>query len=99
MREEVERLEHDPDPSPHRVLVRPARRDVEPIDQDATRVDRLQEVDAPQKGGLPRPGRPDQADNLVRLNDEIDPLQNLEVVEGLLEPLDPDRLRHSVAPP
>ncbi len=99
MREEVERLEHDADLAADGVLVDPARRDVETLDQDPAAVDRLQQIDAPQERRLARPACSDQTHDLVVVDGEIDATQHLELAEPLVEPFDPQgRFVHATPP-
>jgi hypothetical protein len=91
VREQVEGLEHDADPPPDPIHVDARRRDLLPVDEDPARVDRLQEVDAPQERGLPRARRPDQADHLVLADLEVDAPEHLERAEGLPHPLQAER--------
>jgi len=88
VREEVERLEDDPDPLTHLVEVDALRAHVLPGHDDPARVDRLQQVDAAQEGRLPRTGRADQRHDLVHGDLEIDPAQHLDLPEGLVQVLD-----------
>ena len=88
MGEEVVRLEDDPDPAADRVDVDVPRRDLRSADEDPARLDRLEEVDAAQKRRLARAGRPDQADDLVLVDLEVDPAQHLELAEGLVHAFD-----------
>ena len=73
MREEVERLEDDPDPAAHRVDVDAALGDLPAGDDDPPGIDRLEQVDAAEERGLARAGRADQADDLVLGEREVDP--------------------------
>ena len=92
MREEVERLEHDPDPPPDLVRVDIGQGDVRSVDQDPAGVDRLEQVDAAEQGRLAAARSADQADDLVLADRQVDPAQDLELVEALVEPLDPDEI-------
>ena len=74
MREQVERLEHDPDPAPDPVDVDALGRDLVALDDDPAGVDRLEEVDAAQERRLAAPRRADQADDLVLGDLEVDAL-------------------------
>ena len=65
VREEVERLEDDPDAAPHAVHVDAARGDLLAVDHDPPGVDGLEQVDAAQERRLAGAGRADQADDLV----------------------------------
>ena len=91
VREQVERLEDDPDLPPDPVHVHARSRDLLAFDLDPPGVDRLQQVHAAQQGGLPGTGRPDQADHLVIRHAQVDPSEHLERPERFVEPLDPDR--------
>ncbi len=72
VREQVERLEDDPDPPPDPVDVDAVGRDLLAFDDDPSGVDRLEQVDAAQQRRLARPRRADQADDLVLGDDEVD---------------------------
>ena len=83
VREQVVRLEDDPD-----LLAQPVDVDLRPgdrlaVDDDRAGVDLLEEVDAAQQRRLPGARRADQADDLVLADVEIDPVQDLEIVEAL----------------
>ena len=92
MREQVERLEHDPDPASDPVERDAVGGDVLALDDDPASVDGLEPVDAAQERGLARARGADQADDLVLGHDQIDPAQHLERPEGLVEALDPQGL-------
>ncbi len=97
--EEVEGLEDDPDPPADGVDVDVPVGNLSPFDPDATLVDVLEQVDAPQEGRLPGATRTDQTDDLVVRDLEVDPAQHLQVIEGLPEPLDTERgPGHAVVP-
>ena len=53
------------------------------VDPDPAAVDRLELVDAAQEGGLPRPGRAEEADDLAGVHVQVDALEDLVAVEGL----------------
>src|SRR5262249_2693764 len=56
---------------------------------------RLEQVDAAQHRALARAARPDHADDLASGDIEVDPAQNLEIAEALVDPLQSQhRLRH-----
>ena len=84
MREEVEALEDDPDLSAQRVDVDAATADPIATKVDLTTVDGLQLVDAPQHGRLAAARRPDQADDLVQFDIEVDAAQDRVGAEGLV---------------
>ena len=99
MREQVEGLEDDPDPAPDAIDVHAGSRDLVPAQHDPSRVDRLEQVDAAEQGRLAGARRPDQAHDLVLVEPEIDPTQNFELAEGLVEPFDEERrLGHAATP-
>jgi hypothetical protein len=102
VREQVEGLEHDADPLPDPVDVDATRRDLLALDDDAAAVDGLEQVDAAKQRRLPRAARPDEANDLVLADLEIDPFQHLELAERLVEPLDHEcvsvALRHRPPP-
>ena len=88
MREEVEGLEDDPDPATHAVDVDAARGDLLAADDDAARVDRLEQVDAAQERRLARARGADEAYDLVLGEAQVDAAEDLELVEGLVQALD-----------
>ena len=98
MGEQVERLEHDPDPAPDLVRIDIGQGDIRAVNQDPAGVDRLEQVDAPEQGRLATAGRTDQAHDLVFADGEVDPAQDLELVEALVQTLDPDELSAHRAP-
>ena len=59
---------------------------------DPPGLQRLQQVDTAQECGLARPGRADEADDLVLADDEVDATQDLQVAERLVDALDADGL-------
>ena len=61
MREQVERLEHDPDAPTSVVGVELGVRDVHTVEKDLAVVDWLEEVDASEEGRLARPEGPTTA--------------------------------------
>ena len=84
----------------HAVHVDAPHGDVLAAEGDSARVDRLEQVHAAQEGRLPRSGRPDQADDVVLGEREVDPTQHLELAERLVHVLDAERLaRHASLPP
>ena len=91
MREEVEGLEDDADPSPYQVHVHTRGRHVLAVNDDAPRVDRLEQVDAAKQCRLAGAGRADQADDLVLGHREIDAAQHLELAEALPDPFEEHR--------
>ena len=64
--------------------------DLVPSDEDLARRRRLEQVDAAQQGGLARAGRPDDADDLARVDVQVDVLEHLELPEGLVQVPDRD---------
>ena len=58
------------------------------LDDDPAGVDRLEQVDAAQERGLARARRADEADDLVLGDHEVDPAQDLELAERLVQALD-----------
>ena len=77
---------------PDAVDVDARRGDLLALDDDPAGVDRLEQVDAPQEGRLPRAGRADQAHDLVLGDGEVDALEDVQVAERLAQALDPERL-------
>ena len=90
VREEVERLEHDPDPPPHPVDVDATSGDLLAADDDPARVDGLEEIDASEQRRFARSRSPDQANDLVLANFHVNPAQDVVVSEGLVDALDKD---------
>ena len=86
VREEVVRLEDDPDLLPQRVHVDLRAGERLAVDDDRPLVDPLEEVDAAQQRRLARARRADQADDLVHVDVEVDPVEHLEVAEALRTP-------------
>jgi hypothetical protein len=76
-----------PDTAANPVDVHPRRRDLVTLDDDAPLVHRLQQVDAAEQRRLPGAGGADEADDLVAVEREVDSLQHLGAVEGLVQPL------------
>ena len=62
------------------------------FDDDAAGLDRFEQVHAAKQRRLARARGPDEADDLVLGDDQVDALEHLEVAEGLVQPLDPQRL-------
>ena len=60
-----------------------------PAEQDAARVDRLEQVDAAQERRLAGARGADQADDLVLADREVDAAQHLVLAERLVQALDP----------
>ena len=94
MREEVVRLEDDPDPAALIAFTStPARGDLVAADDDPAGVDRLEQVDAAEERRLAGAGGADQADDLVLGDVEVDPAQHLELPERLADAVDLDHTR------
>ena len=91
MREEVERLEDDPDPAAQLVDVDVACGDLDAADDDPAGLDRLEQVDAAQQRRLAGARGADQADDLVLGDVEVDPAQHLELAERTCGRLDAKR--------
>src|SRR5213593_3273974 len=72
VREEIELLEHDPDPLPHGGHVRALARDLDTLEEDPPRVERLEQVDAPEQRALAAPARADDDQHLARGDLEVD---------------------------
>ena len=98
MREQVERLEDDPDPLPDPVEVDALGGDLVALDEDPPGVDRLEQVDAAQERRFARARRADETDHLVLVDNQVDPAQDFERPERLVEALDPERFRHRAPP-
>ena len=88
MREQVERLEHDPDPAPDPVDVDALGGDLLALDEDPPGVDRLDQVDAPEQRGLAAPRGADEGDHLVLGDLEVDPLEHRQLAERLPQAVD-----------
>jgi hypothetical protein len=91
VREQVVGLEHDADAATHAVHVHAPRRDIRTLDEDAPGIDRLQQVDAAQQGALARPGRADEAYDLVVVDHQVDAVEDEVVPERLAQALDAQR--------
>ena len=89
VREEVELLEDDPDPLPDRGDVDAVARDLLALEGDAARLDRLEEVDAPQQRALAAAARADHHEDLARLHLEVDAVEDEVVSEALPHALEP----------
>jgi hypothetical protein len=78
----------------------PESRDLLAQELDPALVDRLEQIDAAQQGGLARARCSDQADDLVLSELEVDALENLDG-EGLVQVLDSQEggRRIHLAPP
>ena len=85
VREEVVRLEHDPDLAADAVDVDAARGDLLAVDDDPAGVDPLEQVDAAEQRRLARARRADQAHDLVLRDREVDPAQDLVPAERLAD--------------
>ena len=83
VREQVEGLEDETElaADPDRVDGRIG--DHVAVEEDVAVVDLGEQVDAAEQGRLARPGGADQRHRLVLVDGDVDPLQHLEVVEGL----------------
>jgi hypothetical protein len=92
VREQVERLEHDPDPLADAVDVDARRGDLGAADDDPSGIDGLEQVDAAEQRGLAGARGADEADHLVLGHHEVDAAQDLEVAERLVKPFDPQCL-------
>jgi hypothetical protein len=98
VREEVELLEHHPDLPPDLLDVADVVAELDPVDDDAAAIVLLQPVDASYERRLPRARGPEDDDDLLPADGEVDPLERLEVVEPLLDAFEhddrPALLRH-----
>ncbi len=92
VREQVEALEHHPDPPTCRVDVDVRVGHVVVTDDDPAGRRCLEHVDAAQQRGLARPGRADDADHLAGVDLQADVLEHLMVAERLGQVLDGDRV-------
>ena len=86
VREQVERLEHHAHRLAGFVGVDPRVADVAAVEQDLAVVDVLEQVDAPQQRRLARSRRPDQDDDLVLGDVEVDAVEDGPVVVRLGQP-------------
>src|SRR3990172_10434582 len=102
VREEVEQLEHDSDPAPHDVDVYAAGGDLLVVQDDAPRVDRLEQVHAAQERRLAGSRRADQADDFVLCEREVDSAEHVELAERFVQTLDGEGRRvcraHAILP-
>jgi hypothetical protein len=64
--------------------------DEQVVEPDLAGIDRHEQVDALEQGGLAGTGCADQAHHLVRCHVEIDPAQHALVAERLLDSADPE---------
>ena len=96
--EEVERLEHDADAPTSVVGVELGVGDVNPVEQDLAVVDRLEEVDAAEQGGLPRPRRPHHGHDLVGGEGEADIGEDGQVAELLPDTANLEKSAHMEVP-
>ena len=99
MRKQVEGLEDDPDVPPDAVEMDAVRGDVLAFHDDPSGIDRLEQVDAAQERGLARSRCADEADDLVLGDHEVDPAQDLELAERLVQALDAQGLGGHLAAP
>ncbi len=81
VREEVVALEHRAEPRTDPVRIDPGVGDVLAAEQDLPVVDRLEQVEAAQQGGLARPARTDHGDHLVGRDLDRDAPQHRPVPE------------------
>ena len=88
MREQVVRLEDDPDPPSRPILVDALGGQLLGAEKDAALVDRLQQVHAAQERRLARAGGADQAHDLVLGEGEVDSVEDTDVAEGLRHSLE-----------
>ena len=93
VRKEVERLKDDPDLLTERIHVDLCAGDRLAVDHDRPLVDLLEQIDAAQKRRFARPRGADQADHLMKVDSQVDPLQDLEVAEALRDVLERDEVR------
>src|SRR5439155_26915422 len=89
VREEVELLEHDPDPLAHAGHVDALARDLLAFEEDPARVDRLEQVHAAQQRALAAPARANDDEHLAGRDFEIDSVEDDEVAEALPHTLEP----------
>ena len=102
VREQVELLEHDPDPLPDVRDVDALARDLLALEADPPGLDRLEEVDAAEERALPAAARPDDHEHLAGRDLEVDPVEDEVVAEALPDALELRRSarsdRRSVGP-
>ena len=89
--EEVELLEDDPDPLADRRHVGALAGDLLALEEDAARLDRLEQVDAAKERALPAAARADDDEDLAQVDAEVDAVQHEVVAEALANALEPDR--------
>ena len=88
MGEQVEGLEHHPEPAADRDRVDARVGDHLAVEQDVAVVDLLEQIDAAQQRRLARAGGADQRDGLVLVHLQVDPAQHLGVAVGLRDAAD-----------
>ena len=94
MRKEVERLEDDPDAPPDPVDVDALPGDLLALDDDASPVDRLEQVDTAEQRRLAGAGGADQADDVVLGDVQVDAAEHLQLPEGLVHTVEEQRFAH-----
>src|SRR5581483_6461569 len=90
VREQVEGLEHDPDAGADLVQVGPDVGEVPSLEPDVPEGGLRERVRAPQERRLSRAGGPDEHQDLAGQELGVDPLQDVEVSEPLVDPLQAD---------
>jgi hypothetical protein len=95
VREEVERLEHHPEPAAHRDRLHRRVGDHLAVQQHVAVVDLLEQVDAAQQRRLARPRGADQRDGRVLGDLEVDPAQHRPLAVRLRDAADLEHGAHS----
>ena len=90
-------LEHHADAEPRDFVRRPAR-DLDPVDADRAAVRPLDAENRFHHGGLARPVRPDQTENLAGFDGEADVLHRGQSAEALDEAVDLEKGRALTSP-
>ena len=88
--EEVELLEDDPDALPDGGDVHAFARDLLTLEEDAPRLDRLEQVDAAEQRALPASARADDTEHLAVFDAQVDAVENDVVAEALVDVLHAD---------
>jgi hypothetical protein len=99
VREQVERLEDHAEAPAERVDRGVGGGQLVVAEEDAPGGGALQQVQAPQEGGLARAGRPDDADHLAGGDVEVDAAQDRGLPEALGDGLRPDGAHGETIPP
>jgi len=83
VRKQVELLKDDSDALPNGRNVDALARDLVSLEEDSSRIDRLEQVDAAQKRALAAAARADDDEDFARSHLQVDAVENEEVAEAL----------------